>query len=82
MIEEGMELNINGKKGTVCFIKEYNGQKYLNIAFQSEEKNEYKIYKCQIIGDEVSLILEKDQRILSDLAIQFINEGLENIKDN
>lgn len=76
MVKEGMILNINGQEGIICGLAESDGNKYVNVAFETENNTIFKIYSYRFENDEVIFSLEKDKAILEGLVHKFVLEGV------
>ena len=82
MIDVGTILHLGGREGIVCFIADYNGKYYINVNFEENGKDEYKVY--EVIVDEKNseyvFRIEKDEEIINELAARWVAEEL--VEDN
>ncbi len=75
MIKKGMILDINGRKGIVCGMKEYDSQLYINVGF-NDNSIDYTIYSVEFYDEEMVLKKVKDTQMLAKLAYDFTMEAL------
>jgi len=69
----GTVVNINKQEGVVCSIDEINGIKYVNVAF---DNNIYNIYRLEKDNGEDYLVLETNKEIVGNLLSKYLNDYL------
>mgnify|MGYP007069838232 CR=1 FL=1 len=74
MIEIGQNLNINNRRGVVCFTGNLNNTDYINVCF--DDNNEYKIYKITKDGEDLILKAETDKNTISTLMAIWVSDEL------
>ena len=77
MIKEGLLLEINGKKGVVCFTTTYQNKNYVNVGF---DDNVYKIYEVTIKGENAHFKEVLDKKLTKELIDIFVEDGVKSFK--
>ena len=75
MFKEGQILNINGEKGIICFVTEFNNSVYINVSFGEEQFN-FRVYRVEIEGSEAVFFEEKNNDILQELYAIFVSNSI------
>lgn len=77
MLPIGQTLTLNGRDGIVCFDANYNNKYYVNINF--DDDNDYKIYRVDKNGENLTFTLEKDEKTITDLITIWLADGMEDL---
>ena len=72
-MKEGTVVNINKQEGVICSIDEIDGIKYVNVAF---DNNIYNIYRLEKDNGEDYLVLETNKEIVGNLLSKYLNDYL------
>lgn len=77
-MQVGRYININNRRGIICFTGRLDGLDYINVCF--EEENEYKIYRVTKDGDDFLLKQETNKDIVSSLLAIWASEELDTME--
>ena len=77
-MKDGYEVEIRGRKGTVCYNTEYNNEKYICVGF-TDDGLKYEIYRYKFEDDKFLVSKVDNQEELLPVMQIFLRQGLSEV---
>lgn len=79
ILKDGDELEINGKRGMVCFTTEFEEDKYICVAFE-EEPITFEVYEYKYENEKLLVGKVEDPEEMEEVLKRIIKENSDNIE--
>ena len=78
ILKDGDELEINGKRGMVCFTTEFEGDKYICVAFEGESIA-FEVYEYKYENEKLLVGKVEDPEEMKEVLKRIIKENSDKI---
>lgn len=79
ILKDGDELEIGGKQGIICFNAEFEGDKYICVAFEGKELS-FDIYEYKYENNKLLVGKVEDPKEMEEVLKIMIKENIESIE--
>ena len=75
-LKDGDRIEVGGETGIVCFTTEFEGDKYICVAFENENPR-FEIYEYKYENEKLLVGKVEDEEEMKEVLKLFFQEGIE-----